>query len=271
MKSRILVAVVCIPLLLVVLFAFPPVATVVLVAALCVISVHEMLTGTGLVRNKALVVLSMLLAAAIPFWSYYSGQIVPALWGLFAYFALAYAVALAQHRTTQIGELFAAFFAAVLIPLFLSSIVRILNLEYGKYYVLIPFVIAFVSDGGAYFAGVFLGKHKMAPELSPKKTWEGAAGGAVAAVVLMLLYCGVCQIFFGRQPSYGYAVCYALVGTVLDYEGDLAFSLMKRQTGIKDYGKLLPGHGGILDRFDSMVFVAPLVELLLRTLPLFKG
>lgn len=271
MKARILVAVVCIPLLLVVIYGLPPLATAVLVAALCMISVQEMLVGTGLVQDRGIVALSMVFAAAIPLWSFFSCQLELALWGLFAYFILVFAVALYRHKTIQISEVFVSFFAAVLIPLFLSSIVRILNMEFGKYYILVPFVIAFVADGGAYFAGVFLGKHKMAPELSPKKTWEGAIGGAVAATALMLIYCAVCQFCFGRQPNYGYAVFYALVGTVIDYEGDLAFSLMKRQTGIKDYGKLLPGHGGILDRFDSMVFVAPMTELLLLAMPLFGG
>ena len=271
MKARILVAVVCIPFLLVIIYALPPVATVVLVAVLCVISVLEMLTGTGLVKDRVILVISMIIAAGIPFWSYYSLSIELAVCGVFAYFIAMFAVALCRHQTVKIGEIFVSFFAAVLIPLFLSSLVRIFRMEYGEYYILIPIAIAFVADAGAYFVGTFLGKHKMAPQLSPKKTWEGVFGGAATAVLIMLLYCCVCQFVFGRQPRYGYAVFYALIGTVLDYEGDLAFSLIKRQTGIKDYGKVLPGHGGILDRFDSMVFVAPLTELLLQILPLFEG
>lgn len=271
MKARILVAVVCVPALLLIIYALPPVATVILVAGLCVISVHELLTGTGLVKDKILIALSMLMAAAIPFWSYYSQSSRLVLWGLFVWFALLFAVALHRHQTVQISELFASFFAAVMIPLFMSALVRIRRMEFGEYYILIPIAIAFVADGGAYFTGTFLGKHKMAPQLSPKKTWEGVFGGALTAVLAMLIYCAVCQYGFGRQPVYLYAVLYALVGSVLDYEGDLAFSLIKRQTGIKDYGKLLPGHGGILDRFDSMIFVAPLTELLLQVLPLFEA
>ena len=263
MKSRILVAVVCIPVLLVIIYALPPVATVILVAGLCAVSAYEMLSGTGLVKDRILTVLSIFMAACIPFWSYYSQSAVPALWGLFIYFALLFAVALHRHQTVQISELFASFFAAVLIPVFLSSLVRIRRTEFGAYYILVPIAIAFIADGGAYFTGTFWGKHKMAPQLSPKKTWEGVFGGAVTAVLGMLLYCTVCQYIFGRQPVYSYAVVYALAGSVLDYEGDLAFSLMKRQTGIKDYGKILPGHGGILDRFDSMLLTGSAVALLL--------
>ena len=126
---------------------------------------------------------------------------------------------------------------------------------------------AFSSDSGAYFAGCYLGKHKLAPVISPKKTWEGVAGGAAAAILVMLLYALILDLAFGYEVSLGAAILYGLVGTAVDVLGDLTFSVIKRQTGIKDYGFLLPGHGGILDRFDSMMLVAPLMEILLRMLP----
>ena len=140
--------------------------------------------------------------------------------------------------------------------------------EYGRYFILIPFVLAFLSDTGAYFAGRAFGKHKLAPVISPKKTVEGVFGGVFGAIVGMMLYCLVLQHFFNFRVNYIFALIYGVIGSAAAVFGDLCFSVIKRQTGIKDYGNLIPGHGGILDRFDSMVVVAPLTELLMILLPL---
>src|SRR5699024_6641788 len=109
------------------------------------------------------------------------------------------------------------------------------------------------------------------PVISPKKTWEGVAGGVAAAVVMMLLYAVVLDLAFSFEVSLGAALLYGLLGSTASVVGDLPLSVIKRQTGIKDFGCLLPGHGGILDRFDSMIFVAPLAESLLLLLPLIVG
>ena len=115
-----------------------------------------------------------------------------------------------------------------------------------------------------------LGKHKLAPVVSPNKTIEGVIGGLVASMVIMILYTLVLQIADFRV-SYGLAILYGLLGGVVGVFGDLCFSVIKRQTGIKDYGNLIPGHGGALDRFDSMVTVAPLMEVLLLWIPFVEG
>ena len=134
--------------------------------------------------------------------------------------------------------------------------------------VLIPFIVAFSSDAGAYFAGRFFGQHKLAPVISQHKTVEGAIGGMLCAVVVMLIYCAVLQFGFGFQVKYAFAIIYGLLGSAVGVFGDLCFSVVKRQTGIKDYGNLIPGHGGVLDRFDSMMMVGPLMEALLILIPL---
>ena len=133
--------------------------------------------------------------------------------------------------------------------------------------ILIPFVIAFSSDAGAYFTGFFFGKHKMAPVISQHKTVEGAIGGVISAVVCMVIYALILQ-FVNFKVNYLYAVIYGLLGSGAGIFGDLCFSVIKRQTGIKDYGNIIPGHGGVLDRFDSMMMVGPLTEALLILLPL---
>ena len=108
------------------------------------------------------------------------------------------------------------------------------------------------------------GKHKLAPVISPKKTVEGAAGGVLGATVLMLLVVYLFNTHAGLDIHYGAAALMGAVGAVIGQVGDLSFSIIKRQTGIKDYGHIFPGHGGVLDRFDSVIFVAPVAELILR-------
>ena len=154
-----------------------------------------------------------------------------------------------------------------MLPMLLASLVRIHGLGYGRFYILLPFLIAFTADSGAYFAGRYLGKHKLSPVISPNKTVEGVVGGVVAAVIGMLIYCVVLDLAFGFEANYMYAVSYGVVGSLAAVFGDLSFSAIKRQAGIKDYGNLIPGHGGILDRFDSTMIVAPLTEVLLTFLP----
>ena len=148
--------------------------------------------------------------------------------------------------------------------------VRILIMKIGKYVVLVPFAVAFTSDAGAYFAGLYLGKHKLSPVISPNKTIEGVIGGLIASVFSMVIYALILQIADFRV-SYGLAILYGLLGSAIGVFGDLCLSVIKRQSGIKDYGNLIPGHGGILDRFDSMMTVAPLMEILLLWIPFAEG
>jgi phosphatidate cytidylyltransferase len=111
------------------------------------------------------------------------------------------------------------------------------------------------------------GKHKLAPVVSPNKTIEGMVGGIAAAVISTILYCLLLQLVEGFRINYFSAFLYGVLGAGIGAFGDLCFSIIKRQTGIKDYGDLIPGHGGVLDRLDSMMTVAPLVEMLLILLP----
>ncbi len=135
---------------------------------------------------------------------------------------------------------------------------------------MVPFVLAFLPDSGAYFVGRFFGKHKLAPVISPNKTVEGMIGGVLAGIAGMVIFGLVMQFGFGFRVNYLYAVLYGAVGALGAVIGDLSFSAIKRQTGIKDYGNLIPGHGGVLDRFDSMTVVAPLTEALLLLLPMME-
>lgn len=154
-----------------------------------------------------------------------------------------------------------SFFGVFYIALMLSYIYKVRVLNDGIYVVWLVFVSSWGNDTFAYFTGVLLGKHKMAPKLSPKKSVEGAIGGVVGATLLGLLYGYIVsgrmtEFFVHPVYTFGIASC---IGAVLAIVGDLAASAVKRNHNIKDYGKLIPGHGGILDRFDSVIFTAPAV------------
>ena len=279
MKTRVLTAVVALPLLLAVLFVLPwKWPTALLIAACCAIAVWELCAQTGLCRHRGMQLASSLMALCVIFYSWAQGQSdgalrvqIPAVAvyaALFLYILALLCMLLRAHAQLPFTALCVALFAGLVIPWLLGAVVRLRMLEYGRTYLGAALILAMTADTGAYFAGRAFGKHKLAPVISPKKTVEGAIGGILSTVLFMLLYCLLLHKLGGLTVHYGRAVLYGVVGASLSIVGDLSFSVVKRQVGIKDYGKLLPGHGGILDRFDSMLTVAPLTELLALLLPL---
>ncbi len=149
------------------------------------------------------------------------------------------------------------FYVAVM----LSYIYKVRILQDGIYIVWLIFIASWINDTCAYFTGVFLGKHKMAPILSPKKSIEGAIGGIAGATILGAIYGYLVSGHISEtfaHPIFIFAVA-SFVGAILAIIGDLTASAIKRNHNIKDYGKLIPGHGGILDRYDSVIFTAPAV------------
>lgn len=160
----------------------------------------------------------------------------------------------------EAGQIMAAFFGVIYVAVMLSFIFLCRNLPDGKYLVWLIFLCSWGCDTCAYAVGMLMGKHKMAPVLSPKKSVEGAAGGVAGAVLLAVAYGAATG---GPMLEYG-IICG--VGALISMVGDLAASAIKRNQGIKDYGTLIPGHGGILDRFDSVIFTAPGIFFLAKLL-----
>ena len=267
MLKRVLVAVVCIPLIFVVFFLLPSIALPIVIAVLSALAVYEALWSAGLAKNVWLVASSMILSGLIPFWVYGGQDMFLALCGLAVYFCLIFLVALSSKYAVTTDKLCNAFFFAVFVPYFLSAFVRLDALEGGKYFLLMPLVAAFLSDAFALFAGMLFGKHKLAPTLSPKKTVEGSVGGVFGAVAGMLIYGLVMQYVYHLGVNYWLLAVYGLLGSGISQLGDLSFSYIKRQSKIKDFGNIFPGHGGVLDRFDSVIFCGPLMEILLRLIP----
>lgn len=268
MKKRVLAAAVLLPLLLVVVLVLPKIFTAILFGAMCAIGAKELLSGTGLVKHTRLVTYGMIMAFFVGVWSSMWTVYTLVLLGIFAFFCVLFAELLMFHKEMKFEELALTFMAGFVLPFLLSAVVRIHNWSNGRVLILLPFVISFLSDTGAYFTGRFLGKHKLAPQISPNKTVEGMVGGVVGAIIGVVIYCIVLQKLLHFEVNYLYVPIYGILGSLGAVFGDLCFSAVKRQTGIKDYGNLIPGHGGILDRFDSMMVVAPLTELLMLFIPM---
>ena len=160
-------------------------------------------------------------------------------------------------------DVMAAFFGMFYVGVMLSYVYQIRTLENGLYLAFLIFICSWGCDTCAYCVGMLIGKHKMSPILSPKKSVEGAVGGVLGTALLTVIYC----LIFGGQMEMDLngiiilAVIAAVAG-LISMVGDLCASAIKRNYDIKDYGKLIPGHGGIMDRFDSMMITAPIIYYL---------
>ena len=246
-----------------------------LIAFAVVIGIHEMtaLFKAGGFHPRFLVAALMGLGfvAAEVFQAQVSVNLIGVVLGMGTLLALVIAVVL-PDRTGALGAwavtLASAVYVGMLLTYFLSlrtlvtplqdSPLAALGLDSGAAWVYAVVAVTWASDTGAYFAGRAFGRRKMSPLLSPKKTWEGLAGGVLAAVAAGVLIVLLVGLPIGLAGGIIIGVLGALGGTF----GDLAESLLKRQAGIKDSGKLIPGHGGLLDRIDSLLFTGPLIYYL---------
>lgn len=279
MKQRILVAVVGIPLLLAVLCWAPDWATALLLAALSVIAAHELLTAVcGAEKAKRWTALPAVTGALVIAAVYFSGELYadsPAgtvlRWLIAAaVLALLLASVLTYGRpgALVLQDVCVMAVTGLVIPWAFSCMLQLRMLPHGAGMVLMPLVAAFCSDSAALFTGMACGRHKMAPLVSPHKTVEGALGGIAGGVVGMVIF-RIVFYFCTLVPLHiGWCVVIGLAGALMGELGDLSFSVIKRQVGIKDYGRLLPGHGGVLDRFDSVLFAAPMIWMIVCTVQL---
>lgn len=268
MKTRVIAAAVLLPLLLIVVLVLPKIFTAILFGAMAALAAYELLYSTSLVRHPRLIAYAMVMAFLTALWCSFGSEYAIALLGILVYCAVLFGEMMLSHVKIPFEKVAYCLAAGLLIPFLLTSIVRIHAVRTtGRYFIMIPFVLAFLSDTGAYFAGRAFGQHKLAPVISPNKTVEGVIGGVLGAMLGMVLYTLILNVAFRFRVNYLLALLYGILGSLGAVFGDLCFSVIKRQTGIKDYGNLIPGHGGILDRFDSMMIVGPLTEVLLLLLP----
>ncbi len=259
MRTRIISAVVAIAVFIAVVYFLPPVCFALAVSVICAVAAYELTAKSGIVKLAPLSAVSCAFAASAPFLVSLPAFEKYALVYLFAAVVAFFAVWLFNYGKANLVMVLTSFFAGAVLSLMFSFIVRIYALENGKILILLPFLAAWMTDTGAYFTGVFLGKHKLCEKISPKKTVEGAIGGIVTCVVAIVAFA-----YFLKLPvnyvSFGVG---ALVLSLLAQAGDLSFSIIKREYNIKDYGNIMPGHGGVLDRFDSTMFTVPATYVLL--------
>ncbi len=265
MKTRIIAGCAFGIVMAVTFFIAPVWVTMITMAAMTALASYELLHTTGLVKDLDLNIYSALMAVFISLWSYYGGGHAALVLGVLVYTMLLFSELLFTSGKVPVAKLCYCLLSGLVIPFLLTALLRI-RMGQGWIMLLVPFIMAYCSDTGAYFVGVFFGKHKMCPAISPKKTWEGFIGGIVIACASMMIFALVLDRQ-GYEVNYLLAAVYGLVGSVCSVFGDLNMSVIKRQTGIKDYGKLIPGHGGVLDRFDSVMITAPLTEALLMIIP----
>ena len=191
---------------------------------------------------------------------------------LFLLMLALFAEAIAGYGKTDkpdFPEILYGLFAGVIIPYMLSMLLRLKLLDDRGIYAIMPFVCTAISDSGGYFVGKYLGKHRGILKVSPNKTLEGFGGSMLSGIVGMLLYGLILWLFVKLKVNFLLLILYGFVGNIATQLGDLAFSYIKRRCGIKDFGKLIPGHGGILDRLDSAILAAPVMYLLVSLWPAF--
>jgi len=271
MKTRIIVGVIGIPALAVVVFLMPAWVLGLVIGGICAIGAVEFMSCTKPDVPKRIPIITGALSAVIPLSVSMGGRDIwtdAAFFLLLCYLYAELMLSFKDEKTLGWELVGSGMMAGFVFPWCLSSIVRLATM--GKAFVVLPFLVAFASDSFAYFAGVSLGKHKLAPVLSPKKSIEGSVGGFLGTVAVMLIY-GLVVKGMDYEVRFGILAIYGFLGSLACQFGDLSFSAVKRIAGVKDYGNLLPGHGGIYDRFDGMVFVAILIEILLRWVPAVIG
>ena len=250
----------------------------IVIALLCVVAMFEMLRTLGAQNRVALAIPSYLLAAALPLGTFWADDVFGGVKKYLALVALAlvvfliYVLAFSVTRRGKLlfSEASGVFTAVSYIVVSFTARAQRRYIENGVYVFVIVFISSCICDIFSYFTGYLFGKHKLIPEISPKKTVEGAIGGTVFAVLGLLLY-GLLISHIAEDVSVNYLILavYGLLLAIVGQFGDLIASLIKREHGVKDYGKLFPGHGGVLDRFDSMMPISVVLLLLSFVYPVF--
>jgi phosphatidate cytidylyltransferase len=264
MKTRIITALVALSLFIPVLILSHTIALPLVFALCSLVAVFEMVSCLGLKKAWLLTVPLYLIAAGMPFLIRYSADpdwirkiILATLLVMALYF---FAVLTFSHSKFKLSDIGICFFTVFYILAGFNSIIFLRDFEFGGRYVyLCVFICAWVTDTFAYFCGMLFGrggKHKLIPDVSPKKTVEGSIGGIIFCIIAMLVYGIIINAVSDLHANYLMLGVGALLASVVAQIGDLCMSVIKRTYGIKDYGNLFPGHGGILDRFDSVIAVS---------------
>ena len=236
------------------------------ISLLSVIAVYEISKCLGYHKNLFLTIPLYLIALALPIFRCFVNtnafflSHIPAVFVGAVIYALIYVML--RKNKDNLNEIITLYALSIFAISGFTSILLVRLMHNGKAIFLLAFLGAWICDTFAYFTGMLLGKHKLIPEISPKKTVEGAIGGVIFTVIGFALYCLIWNSISDYKLSYLTLCIYGFVLSIASQFGDLIASSIKRQYNVKDYGSIFPGHGGVLDRFDGVLLVAPFLYLL---------
>jgi phosphatidate cytidylyltransferase len=249
-------------------------------AAVTLIAVFEVFVATKYLKSRGLVVICFIFAAFIPFFDISRIRIISEAFS-FIFILVLFIFLLFNFKTLKFEQIGTVFMLTLLLSFSFSCLVFIRDIytrpgdlqNLALFYIFLVFLGAWVTDAGAYFIGYFFGKTKLAPDISPKKTVEGALGGFACTIVFFFVAALLYRWYavsegFRIDINYLSLTIAALLSAAAAILGDLSASMIKRECNVKDFGNILPGHGGVLDRFDSIMFVAPLLFIYLQIFPI---
>ncbi len=221
-------------------------------ASLCIFAVYEIYSVTGYVGNEALLTVSLIAVVGLVFADIPGYQSAANI--IFLIAVLTFVLLMLFQKRCSLKHPLKALYLAAVIAMLIRSVPELGKMKMGTQYLTAAVTLCFVTDISAYLIGRFFGRHKLAPTISPNKTIEGSLAGILSSVIVLMI-CGlVFENTGAAQVDFLRLGIYAALTSVVGEFGDLAMSVVKRICGAKDYGNLLPGHGGILDRFDSHIF-----------------
>lgn len=268
LKTRVLSAAILVVILLVITFAPAQVFTVA-VSVLSLVVLHELMATFGLGKKRSVVVCNYIFALAfmIPCFvkTDFSGEFL-LITTIFFVMVLC-SLSVFANNDVDFKDVCASLFIVIYSVVILTRLALMREMENGLALVFLAFIGAWLPDTVAYFAGNLFGKHKLIPEVSPNKTVEGSVGAFVGAIAFFLIY-GAILSAMGFSVNFLRLLILSVICGAVSQIGDLSASVMKRTYNIKDFGNLIPGHGGLLDRIDSLMFVTPVVYYFVMFFPI---
>ncbi len=241
--------------------------TVSLISMMCI---YEAVNAIGFAKCKRFLVPSLIYAFFVPLSFLLVEHINKSPYYLiiiltFIYMISFILISMLNFNKIKFNDAATIMFVSLVITCFLSNIILLRRMnEHGLFYMLLVIVcFSWATDVFAYLVGMCIGKHRFAPNISPKKTIEGSVGGSVISVAVTFAALMIYKNITGVSVNFPLALIYALICSIVGQIGDLAFSYIKRSYKIKDFGNLLPGHGGVLDRLDSLIFLSPFFYMLI--------
>lgn len=235
------------------------------VSVVCLFVTYEVFSAMGLNKTFKVTLPSLVFSALLPLLG--DGLIWQGTLMVYSFFI--FGIILLFDKELKFKDIAAIYSMVLLLTISLSFIVKLRDFGgvFSSFYVLYALCISWMSDIGAYFSGTFFGRRKLCPSVSPKKTVEGVFGGIIFSLSMSIIICFLFERFMfdaGVRVNFHYIVPISLIGSIISIIGDLVFSAVKRGCHIKDFGNIIPGHGGFLDRFDSVVFVVPFVYFMVN-------